>query len=301
MARPVGFWCHRSPMPSWRATWPTTGRANRRDYGSDLLRYAARHHDDGWAAWDQRPGVDEQGVPVNLDQMRLVDSLSIWERSIELSTIHSPLAGYLVAGHFSRLLGRFTSWQKNSDTRLLATDFLTMQAAKMAACAGRLAVWRPVAYPRPGRIGGLAGPAVRCRQPLVLLRRAKRAVAGHASGRPSMGIFARLAATSGDRSLAAGSADACCGRHWSVGAPGRLSVGGRIGVRFGAVRRTAPGTGASEVAASCTPCGWPGMDTVRVPSGTRVFRSRASSRLTAAWTSGFPAWCRWLAGVWYSP
>ncbi len=103
------------------------------------LRYAARHHDDGWAAWDERPGLDSDGVPVKFDQMRLADSLSIWERSIELSTIHAPLAGYLVAGHFCRLLHRFTAWQENPATASQGTDFLSMQAAKMAA---QLAAWQ---------------------------------------------------------------------------------------------------------------------------------------------------------------
>jgi hypothetical protein len=102
------------------------------------LRYAARYHDDGWAVWDESPGVD-RGRPVNFDEMRLADSLSIWERSIEISTIHAPLAGYLVAGHFCRLLNRFDSWRMNSTTRPLATQFLAAQAAHMDTL---LATWK---------------------------------------------------------------------------------------------------------------------------------------------------------------
>jgi hypothetical protein len=104
------------------------------------LRRAARHHDDGWSQWDERPGVDRQGVPVNFDHMRLADSLSIWTRSIELSTIGSPLAGYLVAGHFCRLLERFDSWRSAPDTVALATEFLGANARKMEQL---LSSWRP--------------------------------------------------------------------------------------------------------------------------------------------------------------
>ncbi len=114
------------------------------------LRYADRLHDDGWADWDARPSVDPaSGLPINFDQMRLADALSIWERSIEISTIHAPLAGYLVAGHFCRLLARFDSWRQHADTQQLATHFLACHASRMDAL---LASWQ------------LGGPAHRTRE-----------------------------------------------------------------------------------------------------------------------------------------
>ncbi len=103
------------------------------------LRYAARHHDDGWAVWDESPGVD-RGLPVNFDEMRLADSLSIWERSIEISTIQAPPAGYLVAGHFGRLLARFDSWHaRHADAQQLATHF-----PGLSRIAHRMPCWQAV-------------------------------------------------------------------------------------------------------------------------------------------------------------
>ena len=105
------------------------------------VRYAARHHDDGWADWDRHPGVDPApGIPVNFDAMRLTDALSIWQRGIELSTIHNPLAGYLTAGHFCRLLRRFDSWRTHPATRQLADQFFAKHADQMDSL---LATWQP--------------------------------------------------------------------------------------------------------------------------------------------------------------
>ena len=108
------------------------------------IRHAARHHDDGWADWDLAPGVDASGVPVNFDAMRLADALSIWQRGIELSTIHSPLAGYLTAGHFCRLLARFDSSRARAANRPLGERFLADQAANMDAL---LAAWQSADQP----------------------------------------------------------------------------------------------------------------------------------------------------------
>jgi Protein of unknown function (DUF3891) len=110
------------------------------------LRAAVHRHDDGWAEWDARPGVDSKsGRPVNFDEMRLADSLSIWGRSIEYATHRGPLLGYFVAGHFTRLLRRFDSWRGDSAREDLAREFLTRQEADMSESLHRLSADREVA------------------------------------------------------------------------------------------------------------------------------------------------------------
>ena len=102
------------------------------DVESDL-RTAAHCHDDGWADWDARPGVDPKlGRPVNFDEMRPADSLPIWTRSILAVATQGPLVGYFVAGHFTRLLRRFDSWRSDPAAERLARDFLARHDANMA-------------------------------------------------------------------------------------------------------------------------------------------------------------------------
>lgn len=82
---------------------------------------AIYHHDDGWAEWEQRPGVDPaSGRPLNFTEMPLDESLAIWQLSIDLvggygppaCYGYGPLAGYVVSGHFSALLRHQNAWQK---------------------------------------------------------------------------------------------------------------------------------------------------------------------------------------------
>jgi hypothetical protein len=96
------------------------------------LRTAVHRHDDGWLDWDTRPGVDAKlGLPVNFDEMRLPDSLSIWSRSIESAAARGPLIGYFVAGHFTRLLRRFNSWRNDPALDVFSREFLTRHDAEM--------------------------------------------------------------------------------------------------------------------------------------------------------------------------
>lgn len=71
------------------------------------------HHDDGWAVWERRPGVDPaNGWPLNFTEMPLAESLAIWQRSIDTAAGFGPLAGYMVSGHFSALLRHQNAWQR---------------------------------------------------------------------------------------------------------------------------------------------------------------------------------------------
>jgi hypothetical protein len=98
-------------------------------------------HDNGWAAWEQFPGVDPQlGRPLNFTEMPLADSLAIWQRSIDSVASYGDLAGYVVSGHFSALLRHANHWQKmGTDHRADAADFLARQDAFRAQS---LALWQ---------------------------------------------------------------------------------------------------------------------------------------------------------------
>ena len=69
---------------------------------------AIRHHDDGWLQWEESPRLHaESGRPVSFMELETAEALSIWSRSIERAATHGPLAGWMVAGHFCRLLNKF--------------------------------------------------------------------------------------------------------------------------------------------------------------------------------------------------
>ncbi len=69
------------------------------------LEAAILHHDDGWQSWDAEPGVDPAtGRPRDFLNMELSAVLPMWTASIDGAARHSPLAAYVVSGHFSALL-----------------------------------------------------------------------------------------------------------------------------------------------------------------------------------------------------
>ncbi len=102
------------------------------------------HHDDGWSAWEVAPKVDAQsGSPLDFTEMPMADSLAIWRESIASAEKIGPLPAYMVSGHFSALLRRFSSrWQSDAAASTLAQGFLDQQAERQAhwldlRCAGR--------------------------------------------------------------------------------------------------------------------------------------------------------------------
>ena len=71
------------------------------------LLAAIRRHDDGWAAWWDSPGVDpEHGRPYSFTEMPPAEAQRLWRASIAICREESPLAGWVVASHFSALQGK---------------------------------------------------------------------------------------------------------------------------------------------------------------------------------------------------
>ncbi len=69
------------------------------------LLSALTHHDDGWASWESNPTLDPVlGQPYSFLDLPREESLPLWRDSITLARRIGPLAGWIVAGHFSRLL-----------------------------------------------------------------------------------------------------------------------------------------------------------------------------------------------------
>lgn len=126
---------------------------------------AIDRHDDGWADYDAQPQLDEQGRPRSFMEMQLDDSLAIWTASVEHAETVGPLAAWLVAGHFSRLLGSsdrlaeatpaiawqqsmaeqrakwFEAWGGSAGTAAMALDWLqALDAASLWICGQAAAV-----------------------------------------------------------------------------------------------------------------------------------------------------------------
>lgn len=74
----------------------------------DELLTTIAHHDDGWAAWEERPSIDPaHGRPYDFMEMPLEEALPIWDRSIAVAQrLAGRLGGWLVASHFCVLLRR---------------------------------------------------------------------------------------------------------------------------------------------------------------------------------------------------
>jgi hypothetical protein len=74
------------------------------EFSPDVIE-AVAHHDDGWAAWEAKPKLNPKiGAPFSFLEMPLPAALVIWDHSIEAVAKFGPLASYLVAGHFYKLL-----------------------------------------------------------------------------------------------------------------------------------------------------------------------------------------------------
>ena len=69
---------------------------------TDLL-WTVSHHDDGWQLWEERPGLDDQGTPIDFLEMTVAQVNPLWARSIDQARLRSPLAEHLVAWHFLTL------------------------------------------------------------------------------------------------------------------------------------------------------------------------------------------------------
>ncbi|HVX14501.1 MAG TPA: DUF3891 family protein [Pirellulales bacterium] len=108
-------------------------------------------HDDGWSAWEISPKVDTQtGRPLDFTETPLTDSLAIWRESISRAEHFGPLAAYMVSGHFSALLERFSGrWKSDVALERLATGFIAEQANERERW---LAAWQRSTPQATGRI-----------------------------------------------------------------------------------------------------------------------------------------------------
>lgn len=94
---------------------------------------AVYHHDDGWAAWEEKPEIDAQtGRPYTFTEMPQGQSLTIWQRSIDAATRIGNLAAWMVAGHFSVLLRSSEHGTSEAARRWLA-HYDTQRAQWLAA------------------------------------------------------------------------------------------------------------------------------------------------------------------------
>jgi hypothetical protein len=74
------------------------------EFSPDVIE-AIAHHDVGWAAWEADPKLKpDLGAPFSFLEMPLPAALAIWDHSIAAVEKFGPLASYIVAGHFYKLL-----------------------------------------------------------------------------------------------------------------------------------------------------------------------------------------------------
>jgi hypothetical protein len=100
--------------------------------GCELLE-AIEHHDDGWAEWEEAPGIDpEHGRPRSFLEMPQIGSLAIWSKSIAVAEQIGPLAAWVVAGHFSALLKVGGSDAPSEEAKLAAEWHGLMQSRRGA-------------------------------------------------------------------------------------------------------------------------------------------------------------------------
>jgi hypothetical protein len=92
------------------------------DATADEILSAITHHDDGWLAWEAAPRIDPAHArPYSfLNEMPSGESLAIWDRSIAAARQIGPLAGWMVASHFSELLAAADHADNDRETAWLA-------------------------------------------------------------------------------------------------------------------------------------------------------------------------------------
>jgi Protein of unknown function (DUF3891) len=101
---------------------------------SELLS-AIRHHDDGWAVWESKPTINDDGEPREFTEMPMSDATSIWSRSIDIcadsvsGTVSSAYGGLWVSRHFCYLAeGARDSRHSTTDLDSI-DDFLSRQTS----------------------------------------------------------------------------------------------------------------------------------------------------------------------------
>ena len=104
----------------------------------DVVLNAIRHHDDGWADWEQSPQLDRNdGRPLSFTEISHTSAIEIWSRSINAVARSGPLASWMVAGHFLRLSRSFA-------TSAAAADLIQWQTEVEARRHEWFAAWQQV-------------------------------------------------------------------------------------------------------------------------------------------------------------
>jgi hypothetical protein len=74
----------------------------------DSVVCAATRHDDGWAVWERRPRLDENGAPQSFLDVPVPVHLAFYRAAVEVVCDEDPYAGLLVSMHMSGLYrGRY--------------------------------------------------------------------------------------------------------------------------------------------------------------------------------------------------
>ena len=82
--------------------------------GDEVLA-AILHHDDGWADWERAPEIDLKfGRPRSFMELRVSQAIDVWSMSIASAEDQGPLAAWMVAGHFARLLEKSEHAQRDA-------------------------------------------------------------------------------------------------------------------------------------------------------------------------------------------
>ncbi|HVC25440.1 MAG TPA: DUF3891 family protein [Acidimicrobiales bacterium] len=116
-----------------------TAWGNERMPGPELpaaVHLAATHHDDGWAAWERHPGIDDAtGVPVQFVDLTPLEHVPLYQYGIARAAQIDPMAGLLVsmhgAGLYNDRYGTFRLAEQHFDDaeRALVEEFLADQMA----------------------------------------------------------------------------------------------------------------------------------------------------------------------------
>lgn len=128
-ARAAGRLAEHWGGPGFAPLWPR----------SELL-WAIFHHDDGWAGWDESPGVEPASEkPRSFTEMEIRDSLAIWSGSIAEARRAGPFEAFLVTGHFCALARRAMEWKRNDADFQQADRFVAEYENLMVDC---LRIWQ---------------------------------------------------------------------------------------------------------------------------------------------------------------
>lgn len=88
---------HQEQCGAMAEAWGGDGFAMPAHAGS--LIEAARRHDEGWRAWEARPGVDEGGRPVNFPDIDRTAHVTLYREGIDTVERRDPRAGLIVSMH----------------------------------------------------------------------------------------------------------------------------------------------------------------------------------------------------------